>query len=290
MGAGMQRRYGALGWAVGCVMVGSMMVGSPTAQANDVGLCTENNQGFCGSYKRYESCGAFIKDWPNALATTWKAADRLMDKGYAFISSPPEISAKVARNVYKRNKHLDPQRNGVICEFKRGQAAEEAPPAPTNLIVLSQELNGITLEWTAPPRDTYGDIVYQVTHDGNDGPRPTGTLLGTGDVDSLYTRFQARDLTPGKSYTFTVTSLKFSTDKLGYVRGGSTTVGVTFQSPFQEAHKTVTEAFNAIDPTVKRYSNCAAARDAGVIPMVKGTEVYAKNNHLDLDLDGVACE
>ncbi|ORB67160.1 calcium-binding protein [Mycolicibacterium tusciae] len=36
------------------------------------------------------------------------------------------------------------------------------------------------------------------------------------------------------------------------------------------------------------YRNCAAARDAGVTPILQGQDGYAE--HLDRDGDGVACE
>jgi len=36
------------------------------------------------------------------------------------------------------------------------------------------------------------------------------------------------------------------------------------------------------------YKNCAAAREAGVTPILQGQDGYAE--HLDRDGDGVACE
>lgn len=43
---------------------------------------------------------------------------------------------------------------------------------------------------------------------------------------------------------------------------------------------------------VVRYDNCAAARAAGVTPIVKkkSPDLYAANTHLDRDKDGVACQ
>jgi hypothetical protein len=38
------------------------------------------------------------------------------------------------------------------------------------------------------------------------------------------------------------------------------------------------------------YANCAAARAAGVTPILRGTPDYAANPHLDRDHDGIACE
>lgn len=38
------------------------------------------------------------------------------------------------------------------------------------------------------------------------------------------------------------------------------------------------------------YATCAAAREAGVTPIVKGTPLYDANTHLDRDKDGRACE
>lgn len=45
-------------------------------------------------------------------------------------------------------------------------------------------------------------------------------------------------------------------------------------------------------PSVKRFTSCAAAREAGVTPIVKATnpELYEVNKRLDGDRDGVACE
>ena len=38
------------------------------------------------------------------------------------------------------------------------------------------------------------------------------------------------------------------------------------------------------------YANCAAARAAGVTPILRGTPDYTANPNLDRDHDGVACE
>ncbi len=38
------------------------------------------------------------------------------------------------------------------------------------------------------------------------------------------------------------------------------------------------------------YATCAAAREAGVTPIVEGTPLYDANTHLDRDKDGRACE
>jgi hypothetical protein len=38
------------------------------------------------------------------------------------------------------------------------------------------------------------------------------------------------------------------------------------------------------------FDSCAAARGAGVAPMRRGSALYAANQRLDGDGDGVACE
>jgi Protein of unknown function (DUF1524)/Excalibur calcium-binding domain len=41
---------------------------------------------------------------------------------------------------------------------------------------------------------------------------------------------------------------------------------------------------------VRVFANCAAAREAGVTPIRRGTKLYAANKDLDGDDDGIACE
>jgi hypothetical protein len=41
---------------------------------------------------------------------------------------------------------------------------------------------------------------------------------------------------------------------------------------------------------VQSFANCTAARAAGVTPIRRGTKLYAANEGLDRDGDGIACE
>jgi hypothetical protein len=64
--------------------------------------------------KRYGSCKKLWKHFPAGAAKSKKAATKLAKRGYQRASS----SAR-AKGVYRVNKRLDPNRNGVACERRR---------------------------------------------------------------------------------------------------------------------------------------------------------------------------
>jgi hypothetical protein len=58
---------------------------------------------------------------------------------------------------------------------------------------------------------------------------------------------------------------------------------VPIATPTKPTHPTTSSG-------VRAFANCAAARAAGAAPIRRGTPLYAPNQGLDRDMDGVACE
>jgi hypothetical protein len=73
-------------------------------------------------------------------------------------------------------------------------------------------------------------------------------------------------------------------------RGAPIPVTVTRTPPAPTPTPSHTSTSGGGSGTGHVYANCAAARAAGVTPILRGTPDYAANPRLDRDHDGVACE
>lgn len=96
---------------------------------------------------RYADCGALSQDFANGVARSEAAARSAMRAGY--------LRPAVDAGTYRRNAHLDPNANGVVCE-------QEAGPHPA-------QVRWSEPEWCTPRRSL---VDLKATYDPAN-PRPT---------------------------------------------------------------------------------------------------------------------
>lgn len=221
----------------------------------------------------YKNCKTFHAKYPKGIARSTIEATAVASKGYE--------QAKVNRRVYakarKANKRLGTPADGVICEVP---LPVTAPSEVRNLTArpstLSAPQTSMFLSWEAPASDGNSAITaYQVS----DGTQVLRTSLA--GPNGVVTTYLMKGLSPGATYTFTVTAINEAGE------GPAASVSGTTEP---EAAPTPTPTTPSSSAT--RYSNCTAAKAAGVTPIRRDTNpaLYAANTHLDRDKDGVACE
>ena len=223
-----------------------------------VGATGPSTQAAAKKPKSYASCAALNVVYPFGVAATPVAADA--------IAAARFVRPTTNKRLYNLNIRLDSPRNGTVCEV----AIPIAPPDQVvGLRVIGQTSDRVELSWSAPTKDGGSPITgYKVSGIGG-----VATVTGTTAVIT--------GLTPGSSYTFSVSAVN--------VAGESIPSGVSAATP---AAPPSTLASAAPSGASTRYANCTAARAAGVTPIRRDTnpDLYAANKSLDRDGDGVACD
>jgi hypothetical protein len=102
--------------------------------------------------------------------------------------------------------------------------------------------------------------------------------------------YVARQVSVKLKYAISVTRAEHEAMLRVLAKCPSTRVLVTRKAPIAVAPPRTKPTRPTVSSGVRAFANCAAVRAAGLGPIRRGTPLYASNQHLDRDMDGVACE
>ena len=102
--------------------------------------------------------------------------------------------------------------------------------------------------------------------------------------------YVARQVSVKLKYAISVTRAEHEAMLRVLAKCPPTRVLVTRRAPIAVAPPRTKPTRPTVSSGVRAFANCAAARAAGAAPIRRGTALYAPNQRLDRDMDGLACE
>lgn len=212
----------------------------------------------------FKNCKQVHKKYPNGVAFDPIVAALLTNEGYAYAKTNKKLYSKLTLGP----KDLDKDNRLVACARKIKQTA----PSVVRYAWGDYDFDDtITLRWSAPEIRGGADVTYLVRGVSADGLFfPESTRWFSREMDIRGADFQ-------REYVFDVIAVNSL--------GESEPVRVVVNTGVQPQRPTVNDA-------LPYYISCYMADRERVTPIIEiiNPDLYDRNEHLDGDGDGIACE
>lgn len=212
----------------------------------------------------FKNCKQVHKKYPNGVAFDPIVAALLTNEGYAH--------AKTNRKLYNKltlgPRDFDKENRLVACARK----IKQTPPSAVRFAWGDYDFDGtITLRWSAPENRGGADVTYLVRGVAADG------LIFSENTQWFFRDMDIRRAEFQREYVFDIIAVNSI--------GESDPVRVVVNTGEQPQRPTEIDA-------LPYYISCYMADKERVTPIIEiiNPDLYDRNEHLDGDGDGIACE